>query len=148
MTHLGSEGESMGRSLEAGHGSWQPSCGLTGGGVEMAGLDVRSFESPDEDLQGLEKVQAQRIHVGGRSVWKFTFEPGWRYTEHFQPQLCTTQHAGYVASGRLHIQMEDGTQAVAEPDQVAIIGPGHDAWTIGDAPCVFIDFGESFGEGR
>jgi hypothetical protein len=24
-----------------------------------------------------------------------------------------------------------------------VIEPGHDAWTVGDVPCVFIDFGES-----
>ena len=109
----------------------------------VAGVDVRSFEAPDEELGDLEKVHAQRMDVGGQSVWRFTFEPGWRYTEHFEPQLCTAPHVAYVASGRLRIEMADGAEAEAGPGTVVVIEPGHDAWTVGDEPCVFIDFGES-----
>jgi quercetin dioxygenase-like cupin family protein len=109
----------------------------------MAGLDVRTFDAPDEALLDLEKAQAQRVDVGGQSAWRFTFEPGWRYTEHFEKDLCTKLHAGYVASGRLRIAMEDGTEAEAESGSVVVIEPGHDAWTVGDEACIFIDFGES-----
>jgi quercetin dioxygenase-like cupin family protein len=110
----------------------------------MPGLDVRSFDAASEELPGLDKVQAWRLDVGGRSVWKFVFEPGWRYTEHFEPEMCTAPHAAYVQSGRLRIAMQDGTEAEAGPGTVVVIEPGHDAWTVGDEPCVFIDFGESF----
>jgi quercetin dioxygenase-like cupin family protein len=109
----------------------------------MTGVDVRSFDAPDEELTDLDKVRAERMEVGGQHVWRFTFEPGWRYTEHFQPELCTSSHAAYVASGSLHIVMEDGTEAEAGPGSVVVIDPGHDAWTVGDEPCVLIDFGES-----
>jgi quercetin dioxygenase-like cupin family protein len=111
-------------------------------GWQMAGVDARSFDVSDEELVA-EKGRAYRIDVGGRSVWKCTFEPGCRYTEHFEPELCTAPHAAYVASGRLHIVMKDGTEAEAGPGSVVVIEPGHDAWTVGDEPCVFIDFGES-----
>lgn len=108
----------------------------------MAGVDVRSFDASDDELT-FEKARADRIDVGGRSVWKCTFEPGWRYTEHYEPELCTAPHVAYVASGRLHIVMRDGTEAEAGPGSVVVIEPGHDAWTVGDESCVFIDFGES-----
>jgi hypothetical protein len=36
-----------------------------------------------------------------------------------------------------------GTEAEAGPGSVAVIESGHDAWTVGDEPRVFIDFGES-----
>jgi quercetin dioxygenase-like cupin family protein len=109
----------------------------------MPGIDVRSFEAPNEELTQLEKVEAQRLDVGGGSVWRFTFHPGWRYTEHFEPQLCMAPHAAYVESGRLRIAMQDGTEAEAGPGEVVVIEPGHDAWTVGDEPCVFIDFAEA-----
>ena len=109
----------------------------------VAGVDARSFEDPDEELAGLEKVHAQRMDVGGHSVWRFTFEPGWRYTEHFEPEPCTAPHVAYVESGRLRVAMRDGSEAEAGPGSVVVIEPGHDAWTVGDEPCVFIDFGES-----
>ena len=112
--------------------------------MTVAGLDVRSFEAPDEDLADLERAHAQRMDVGGHSVWKFTFEPGWRFTEHsFEPDLCEAPHIAYVVSGRLCIAMRDGTEAEAGPGTVVVIAPEHDAWTVGDEPCVFIDFGES-----
>jgi hypothetical protein len=53
------------------------------------------------------------------------------------------------AARRLHrprqvgIEMDDGAQAEAGPGEVVVIEPGHDAWTVGEEPCVFIDFGES-----
>ncbi len=109
----------------------------------MGGLDVGSFDAPSEELPDLQKAQARRLEVGGRSVWRFVFEPGWRYTEHVEPELCTAAHAAYVASGRLRIAMPDGTEAEAGPGAVVVIPPGHDAWTVGDEPCVFVDFGES-----
>lgn len=108
----------------------------------MAGVEVRSSDASDEELTA-EKARAHRIDVGRHSVWRCTFEPGWRYTEHFEPELCMATHLAFVASGRLHIVMKDGTEAEAGPGSVVVIEPGHDAWTVGDEPCVFIDFGES-----
>jgi quercetin dioxygenase-like cupin family protein len=109
----------------------------------MGGLDVRTFDAPDESLTDLEKVHAARVDADGVTAWRFVFEPGWRYTEHFEPQRCTSPHVGYIAAGRLWVEMEDGTGAEAGPGSVVVIGPGHDAWTLGDESCVLIDFGES-----
>ena len=97
--------------------------------------------TPDEVLSDLDRAHAQRVEVGGVSTWRFVFEPGWRYTEHFEPQLCTAPHAAYVVSGTLHIALEDRSEADAGPGSVVTIEPGHDAWTVGDEPCVLIDFG-------
>ena len=108
----------------------------------MPSLDVRTFDSADEALTDLELARAERVRLGDASVWRFTFEPGWRYTEHFEPQPCTAPHAGYIAQGRLHVQMEDGSSAEADPGSVVTIAPGHDAWTVGEEPCVLIDFAE------
>jgi hypothetical protein len=49
----------------------------------------------------------------------------------------------YVLSGRMHVVMNDGTQAEAAPNDVVRIEPGHDAWVIGDEACVVVDFGAS-----
>lgn len=107
----------------------------------MSGLEIRSFDAPDEELSDLEKARAQRIDMGAVSAWRFVFEPGWRYTEHFEPQLCQAPHAGYVVSGALGLVMADGTEGEAGPGSIVTIAPGHDAWTVGDESCVFVDFG-------
>lgn len=108
----------------------------------ISGLEVKEFADADEIPAG-DKARAAQVQIGGLRVWMFTFEPGWRYTEHFESNPCSAPHAAFVASGRLHIVMEDGTEAEAGPGSVVTIGPGHDAWTVGDEPCVFVDFADS-----
>jgi hypothetical protein len=107
-------------------------------------VETRTFDEPDETIQD-EMGTAGRISVGGLSVWRAVAEPGWRYTEWADGDgdLCSAPHAVYIASGRLHVLMDDGTEAEGGPGAVMVIKPGHDAWTVGDEPCVFIDFGES-----
>jgi len=39
------------------------------------------------------------------------------------------------------VRMDDGTEAETGPGQAVLIAPGHDAWVIGDEPCVMVDFG-------
>jgi uncharacterized cupin superfamily protein len=36
--------------------------------------------------------------------------------------------------------MDDGTELEIGPGDVVSIPPGHDGWTIGDEPCVVLDF--------
>ncbi|MGH2587250.1 MAG: cupin domain-containing protein [Dehalococcoidia bacterium] len=53
---------------------------------------------------------------------------------------CALPHLGYVVSGRLMIEMADGTRLEMGPGDVATIPGGHDGWTVGDEPCVFLEF--------
>jgi len=39
------------------------------------------------------------------------------------------------------IRYDDGTELEVGPGDVVVIEPGHDAWTEGDEPCVFLDTG-------
>jgi len=39
------------------------------------------------------------------------------------------------------IRMDDGGEAECGPDEAVRIDPGHDAWVVGDVPCVVVDFG-------
>jgi quercetin dioxygenase-like cupin family protein len=89
------------------------------------------------------KARGERVEVGGITVLRAVFEPGWHYTEHVEPQVCQSRHAGYIVSGRLRVAMDDGSETEAGPGDVVVIEPGHDAWTVGGEPCVMIDFGES-----
>src|SRR5688500_5596052 len=115
------------------------------GGSLMAGVSARSFDTPDEVRQFAGHGQAELVNVGGISVGRGTFEPGWRWSVDLKPivqtDLCQATHAGYIVSGRMAVQMADGTEGEAGPGDVVTIEPGHDAWVVGDEPCVFVDFG-------
>jgi quercetin dioxygenase-like cupin family protein len=40
----------------------------------------------------------------------------------------------------MKVRMDDGTEAECELGDIAVIPPGHNAWVVGDEPCVMIDF--------
>jgi quercetin dioxygenase-like cupin family protein len=91
--------------------------------------------------------KADVVTVGGRTVLRGTFEPGWRWSEHVKPiagtDSCQAYHLGYVVSGRMGFHLDDGSEGEVGPGEVVHLEPGHDAWTVGDEPCVLVDFGGS-----
>jgi hypothetical protein len=112
----------------------------------MADIEVKSLDSPEETRPFEGNGQAEVVKVAGRPVSRATFEPGWTWHDNVKPiagtDSCQVSHLGYVASGRMKITMDDGTEKELGPGDIAAIPPGHDGETVGDEPCVFIDFGE------
>ena len=53
---------------------------------------------------------------------------------------CQAAHTCYFIAGRMTVAMDDGEQAEYGPGDFAIMAPGHDAWTVGDEPCIVIDW--------
>lgn len=111
----------------------------------MAGVTIKNVGSPDEVRPFAGHGHADVVHVGGHPVIYGTFEPGWRWSEHLKPiantASCQATHLLYCLSGRMGIRMDDGTEAELGPGDVAAIEPGHDAWVVGDEPCIAVDFG-------
>jgi hypothetical protein len=114
----------------------------------MAG-EVKNFESPDETRPFEGKGKADVVQIGGQTVGRGVFEPGWKWSENVKPiagtDSCQVSHLGYCMSGRMKVHMDDGSEFEIGPGDVAAIPPGHDAEIVGDQECVFVDFGE-FGE--
>ncbi|MFP5451208.1 MAG: cupin domain-containing protein [Thermoleophilia bacterium] len=110
----------------------------------MAELEVRNHERADETRAFVDKGHADIVRLGDRIVGRGTFEPGWRWSEHVKPIVgtdsCQALHLGYCVSGRMAVRMNDGTEKEVGPGDVLVIPPGHDAWVVGDEPCVQIDF--------
>ena len=81
--------------------------------------------------------------AGAVCVSKATFEPGWRWSTDVGPIAgtgsCQIHHLGYVASGRMHIVLDDGTECDVGPGDLMDLPAGHDAWTVGDEACVIVD---------
>ena len=107
-------------------------------------VERRDFEQADETRPFQGKGQVELIHIGGGVVGRATFEPGWKWSQNVKPiagtDSCQAAHMGYVLSGRQIILMDDGTQLEIGAGDVASIPAGHDGWTIGDEPCVVLDF--------
>jgi hypothetical protein len=110
----------------------------------MAGVETRDFDSPDESRTP-DKTKVDVVRMGGgTTAARFTFEPGWKWSECVKPvagtDSCQARHVGVVGSGRLHVAHEDGTETDLSPGDAYVIEPGHDAWVVGDEPYVGFEF--------
>lgn len=107
-------------------------------------LEAKSLDSPDETRPFVDKGKVDIVNLGGVTVGRGVVEPGWRWSEHARPiagtDSCQAAHTGYILSGRMQVVMDDGTDGHAGPGDAFVIPPGHDAGTVGDDPCVFLDF--------
>jgi quercetin dioxygenase-like cupin family protein len=111
--------------------------------MHVHGTEQLSFTQPDETRK-FPNGRAEILKVGGGTVGRFVFEPGWRWSNDVKPiagtDSCQVQHFQYTVSGRLGIRMDDGTEMELGPGDLALIGPGHDGWVIGDEPAVILDW--------
>jgi hypothetical protein len=113
--------------------------------VTMSALEGKSFDSPDEVREFKANGRVELVNLESGPVGKSTFEPGWKWSQDVKPlagtDSCQVPHVGYVLSGRMTVRMDDGSEHEYAPDEAFNIPSGHDAWTVGDEPCVLVDFG-------
>ena len=109
----------------------------------MANAEKKNLNSPDE-VRPFEKGKVEVVKIGGGTVGRATFEPGWRWSDHVKPiaktELCEAAHFMYTISGRARIRMGDGSEFDVGPGDVGMVPPGHDAWVVGDEPWVNVDW--------
>jgi hypothetical protein len=114
-------------------------------GDVMAGIEIKNTSEPEEVRTFAAHGHVDVVNVSGHPVLYGTFEPGWRWSQDVKPiaktDSCQGTHLLYCISGRMQVQMEDGSEAELGPGDVAAIEPGHDAWVVGDEPCISVDFG-------
>ena len=95
----------------------------------MNDVILKRFEHPDE-VRKFEKGKFEVIHVGGMTIGKASYEPGWKWSTHVGAaqglKSCSVEHVGMVVSGH-------ATAAF-------YIAPGHDSWVVGDEPYVSLHF--------
>jgi hypothetical protein len=106
-------------------------------------LEAKNIETPDEK-HAFEHGEVQIVNLTGMTFARATFRPGWRWSTDVKPVVgtnsCELTHTSYVVSGRFHVRMDDGTELELGPGDAHVCSPGHDAWVVGDEPCVAIDF--------
>ena len=109
----------------------------------MAEYHVKNLGKPDEVIE-FPLVKVRVVDLGDITVGHFVNEPGWSWRECVRPTVggewCQARHLGMILSGRLGVELEDGTRLEFGPEDVFDIPPGHDGWTIGDEPLVQIEW--------
>jgi class 3 adenylate cyclase len=103
----------------------------------------KSVDEPAEVVH-FPNVQTDIVHLGDLTVGRLVNQPGWRWSKDVRPTVggewCQIRHVGFVISGRLGIDLRDGSSVVFGPGDVFDIPPGHDGYTVGDEPVVQIEW--------
>ena len=110
----------------------------------MLEVILKRFEAPDE-VRRFEKGRFEVIKIGGMTIGRATYEPGWKWSQHVSPTagtpFCEVEHIGLVLSGKATAAVQGG--------QVYELGPGtlfyvpavaHDSWVLGNQPYVSLHF--------
>jgi hypothetical protein len=109
----------------------------------MATAELKSFGKPDE-VREFPKGRLELMKIGGTTIGRAIFEPGWRWATSVQPiawtKSCEAAHFQYHLSGVLKVRMDDGGEFECRPGDVSLLPSGHDAWVVGDEPVVVVDF--------
>ncbi len=109
----------------------------------MSSFEKKSFNAADE-VRTLDKTTVEVLKYPSASVARFTFQPGWKWSECVGPKVgtesCQATHLGVVVAGTMHVVHNDGSTIDVSPGDSYSIPPGHDAWIIGDEPFVAFEF--------
>jgi hypothetical protein len=109
----------------------------------MLEVILKRFDEPDE-LRTFEKGKFEVVRIGGMTIGRAMYEPGWKWSEHVGAatgtKSCSVEHIGMVVSGRATAAMDDGRVIEMKAGDVFYIAPGHDSWVAGDEPYVSLHF--------
>ena len=105
---------------------------------------LKRFDAPDE-VREFEKGRSEIVRLGGITVGRATYQPGWRWSQHVGPSVgaayCHVEHVGLVLSGTATAAFEDGKVTELRAGELFYIPPRpHDSWVVGDQPYVSLHF--------
>jgi quercetin dioxygenase-like cupin family protein len=108
------------------------------------GVILKRFEKPDE-TRILVRGKFEIVRIGGLTIGRATYQPGWKWSVHVGPGLgltrCSVEHVGLVVSGTATAAFDDGRVTELRAGDLFYIPPEpHDSWVVGDSPYVSLHF--------
>lgn len=105
---------------------------------------LKQFEQPDETRE-FELGKFEIVKIGGLTIGRATYQPGWKWSEHVRAQagtsFCEVEHVGLVISGRAVAAMIDGAVVELTPGMIFHVpSTPHDSWVVGDEPYISLHF--------
>jgi quercetin dioxygenase-like cupin family protein len=105
---------------------------------------LRRFEEPDETIH-FDKGTFEIVRIGGMTLGRARYEPGWRWSEHVGPKTgethCAVGHLGMVLQGTATAAFQDGRVFELRAGEIfSIPAEPHDSWVVGEEPYVSLHF--------
>ena len=104
------------------------------------GVVLKRFDSPEE-TRVFEKGCLEIVRIGGMTLARASYEPGWKWSQHVGPGVgaarCEVEHLGMVLSGTATVAFEDGRVIeLTEGSLFYVPAVPHDSWVVGSRPYV------------
>lgn len=114
------------------------------GGTPMTDVLISNLERDGEIRPFAMHGHAHLASAGGLTLMRGVFEPGWRWSADVAPiagtDTCQTRHLGCVLAGTMRVRTDGGDEHDISAGDLFDLPAGHDAWVIGQEPCVMVDF--------
>ena len=87
--------------------------------------------------------RVELITIGGATIGRTIFEPGWQWSTSVQPVAritsCDSPNFQFQVAGRMKVVMDDGSVFLCNPGAVSLLPFGRDAWVVGSENVVIVD---------
>jgi hypothetical protein len=94
------------------------------------------------DRREVSGVVSESVPAGTGRITRIVYPVGYRWSTHLKPavgsELCMHAHVGLLLASRMQGEYADGCSFDFVAPAAVVVEPGHDAWTVGDEPAVFV----------
>ena len=109
----------------------------------MLDVMLKHFEQPDE-VREMVKGRFELVRIGGLTIGRATYQPGWKWSEHVGPMVgttrCSVEHVGLVLAGAATVAFAERVIEMRAGDLFYVPPVPHDSWVVGDVPYVSLHF--------
>lgn len=109
----------------------------------MIDVVIKRFDQPDE-VREMVKGRFELVRLGGLTIGRATYQPGWRWSEHVGPTVgaarCTVEHVGLVLAGVATVAFEDRVIELRAGELFHVPSEPHDSWVVGREPYISLHF--------
>jgi len=103
---------------------------------------VKNIFNSEQSRRFIDGSVRRTIQLNTAVMGLGTYQPGWKWSIHAGAQTGkpSENHIGYIISGHMIISDSEGSEIKIGPGDGFEVMPGHDAWVVGNEPCVALDF--------
>lgn len=108
----------------------------------MTKITVKNINDTERSRTFLDGSKRSVIVLDSIAIGQGEYLPGWKWSLHVRPQTGkdSEAHIGYIVSGQMVVRAVSGEEVIVGSGSAFEVQPGHDAWVLGDEPCVALDF--------
>jgi hypothetical protein len=115
--------------------------------ADLARMQKANFVDEDNyELITIGRITKRMVTLDGASALLVRFPVGASVTEDaiktgiLDTDMCPMPHVAYILQGTLGVRQRTGSEEEFSAGDLMMLPPEHEAWTVGDEDCVFIEF--------